>query len=776
MAIGVRLFMPLFAVAALGAVPLRAQAALEQPVTLVVTDVPLREALLQLRRAGVPLAWRGDLLPGARRVTVAAQQLPVRSVLGTLLAGTLLTARTTRSGTIVLVPGIVEETLALERTALASGIQALDQLVITGSAVGRSAERELPTATSLVDHVAMRESPHGTLGELLRAFLPGLVLWDRGGAGPIPSLAGVRGAASFTARAPKTYVDGIEVASSELFTLLDPRAIERIEMIHGPQGAALYGPDALAGVVNIDTHKAPPGRGAWHADVEGALGVHSRSLDGASLTRHGAVRVGSRGAAATAVLHGALARLDNSTPLAEDWRGHLGAAWRGSRHRLEVTARAAEHRAPLERIGAVGQLLTARPAEPLVERGVGARLTHATTAAISQVLVAGVHHVSGPREPFRSPLLPPVLPLGATNETATRWSARWAITLEHSNASVTVGAEASHRDLARVLRRDGNTPDLTVLHPVGLDTRGALAQARWRVAGLVLSGGARVDRISSLGGATESPWAATIGASWNTQVGEARVRLRAAWGRAIRSPEAGMGDALAAGSIRQEANPLLTAERQAGWEGGIELHWGEGAWVRVTGFAQRARNLIQQVDLRRTVAGQRLYQFQNVGALTNRGLELDGGATRGIVSAAGRLHLVQSRVADLAPGYAGEFEVGDRPLEVPSSQGSLAVRVAPTAGLRLEVGGTWIGPWRGYDWRLIQRVEAGQSPLRDRAREYWRDYAGVVRPFAGVGARLGPQVQLRIRAEWPVGDSPWLRDNLTPPAGRTVVVAVGVTL
>jgi hypothetical protein len=334
----------------------------------------------------------------------------------------------------------------------------------------------------------------------------------------------------------------------------------------------------------------------------------------------------------------------------------------------------------------------------------------------------------------------------------------------------------SHRDLSRTLRRDGTTPDLTVLHPLGLDTRGALAQGRWRRGGLVLSGGARVDRISSLGGRAESPWAATAGASWDAPLGAARLRLRAAWGRAIRAPEPGMSGALTAGSIRQEPNPLLTAERQEGWEAGVELHWAGVAWIRATAFAQRARNLIQQVDLRRTEEDRRLYQFQNVGALTNRGVELDAGMSRGMVSAAARVHLVHSRVAELAPGYIGEFEVGDRPLEVPSSQGSVAVRLSPGAEVRLEAGATWIGPWRGYDWRLIQRVEAGQSPFRDRTREYWRDYAGVVRPFVGAAAPVAAQVHLQLRAEWPVGDSPWLRDNLTPAAGRTVAVAVGVQL
>jgi iron complex outermembrane receptor protein len=50
---------------------------------------------------------------------------------------------------------------------------------------------------------------------------------------------------------PKVYIDGVAVANSLLLTRLDPQSIARVEVIRGPQGAALFGADAISGVINV---------------------------------------------------------------------------------------------------------------------------------------------------------------------------------------------------------------------------------------------------------------------------------------------------------------------------------------------------------------------------------------------------------------------------------------------------------------------------------------------------------------------------------------------
>lgn len=747
---------------------------LDAPVSLTVDGGTLLTILLRLREAGAPLAWRGDLLPDRRGISVTWRNVTLGRALDELLAGTDLVPRVTAGGTVVLVP-LMDSLSATAATSgrLATGIQALDQLVVTGSPVGPLPGHEQPTAVTLVSRADLEVSPHRRMGDALRAFLPGLVLWDRGGIGPPPIPGGVRGVASFTARAPKLYVDGVEVASPELFTLLDLRVVERLEMIHGPQGAALYGPDALNGVVQLETWKGAAGGRSIRPRLDASAGGHDRALDGTSLWRDGAAGADLAAPAGAFALLGSFTRIGGELPLADAWRLQAGGRWHADPLRLEVSARAAEHDGPIERRQPLADAVAVRGLQPLEERGIGLRLHHRVTPRFSQSLTAGVHRISGSREPFRSPILPPRLPLGATNERAVRRSVRWAGMYALDRLTVSAGAEASRRTLDRSARQADGSADLSALYREALDARGAFVQGRLRLGRVVLSAGVRTDRISSVGREAATPWAATVGASWSLPLGTATVRLRGTWGRALRPPEPGMSEALAAGAIRQEANPALRAERQAGIELGGELHFASGAWLRVTWFDQRADDLLQQVDLRRPSTTTRFYQFQNVGAITNRGVEMDGGVTIGRFAAAARVHLVSSRVAELAANYTGEFEAGDTPLEVPESMGSAAVRY-DAGTVRLEAGATWLGPWSGYDWRLVSRVELGQAPARDQAREYWLAYDGVLRPFVGARVAVTPAVAAWGRAEWPADEAAMLRDNLSPALGRSLVIGVDV--
>jgi outer membrane receptor protein involved in Fe transport len=745
-----------------------AQSPLDQRVSLSVRDAPLAEALLRLKREQqVPLAWRGDLIPPLTRVSVQADEQPLREVLDHLLRNTLLAPHVTLGGTVVLV---VRDALSSADEA-ATGVHLLDHLVVTGSAVSPAAHREQPTSVSVVTRADLDAAPHVRLSDAMRAFLPGVVLWDHGGAGPPPVIAGIRGVASFTSRAPKVYIDGIEVASPELFTLLDLRGIERIEVIPGPQGAALYGPEAIAGVIQLETRKGTVGERYVTPGLEARGGGLDRGSDGTSLWREGAASIDGSSGPAAAHLVASWSRIGSGVPLAEARRAQVAGQWQSTQLHLTWSARLAQHDGVQERLTASGALGRVRASDPLDERGVSVRLVHTASSRWSHLVTVGAHRIAGPREPSRSAILPPTLPLAASHEIATRYSARWAGTVEHEAFAMTLGAEVSRRELVRRTRPADIMADLSPLYDEALESRGGFAQLRVRHGGLVLSAGARGDRVSSVGTEAGAPWAATAGAAWTTPLGLSTLRLRAAWGRALRPPEPGMSAALTTGSIAQEGSPQLTAERQDGYEVGAEWHAANGAWLRLTWFDQRAEGLIQQVDLRRTVEARRLYQFQNVGAITNRGVEVDAGAHWGSVSVAGRVNLVRSRVAELSPTYTGEFESGDPPLEVPTSMTSVAIRYDRGAA-RVEVGASWLGPWTGYDWRLIQRVEAGESPLRDRVREYWLDYPGVLRPFVGATVELGRGLVATARAEWPTSAHAMLRDNLTPSPGRSLVAGL----
>jgi iron complex outermembrane receptor protein len=85
-----------------------------------------------------------------------------------------------------------------------------------------------------------------SLGSILDASVPGVWVWEQSPASLLARYASIRGASSFGLSFPKVYIDGIEVANSLLLTALDVESVDHVEVIRGPQGAALYGPTPLA--------------------------------------------------------------------------------------------------------------------------------------------------------------------------------------------------------------------------------------------------------------------------------------------------------------------------------------------------------------------------------------------------------------------------------------------------------------------------------------------------------------------------------------------------
>jgi iron complex outermembrane receptor protein len=753
---------------------------LSRPVTLVVRGAPLADALLRLRHDhGIPLAWSGDVLPPDARVTLSVRGESLGVALRALLTDTGLGFTLTRQGTVVIVPAAGRPSLVppaatgVDRVRFATGVPQLDRIVIMGTPVAGGPHREQPTAVSVLDRRAVEGAPQTRLSDLVRAFLPGVVLWDRGPAGPPSQFAAVRGLSSFTTRGLKTYVDGIELASPELFTLVDAGDIERVEVLPGPQGAALYGPDALNGVMQIVTRKGRVGTGMT-ARARAAGGAFDRpDLGGESLWQEYHAALGGGATASSFEVAGSLARTGSSggVPWHQRWTAQAGGRALLGSVLVSGTARAGRHEYGAERpTGGTGATAGSVP-QNLSEQGAGVTITHAAGSRWRQTLVAGVHRAAGEREPGGSILLTPRLPLGATHEVARRISVRYSGTVDlplgAQEASIAGGAEYGHRRVERRERRAAPATDLRPLYDDDLHSTGAFAQARLRlVEGLVLSGGGRAEWLSSVGQDAGPGWAGTAGASWARPLGPSRVLLRAAWGHGIRPPEPGMSRAMAASGLRQEANPDLRPESQSGVEAGAELYVGTVAVVRITLYDQTAEDLIQQVQ-RRSDATERVYQFQNLGAIGNRGVELEAGVSRGPLTVSGALHLNRSRVTRLAASYTGDLLVGDEPPEVPAGVG--AMRIQYRAGrISAEAGASWLGPWTGYDWAAALSAQ----PERGTDRDYWIEYPGGFRPWIAGWLTLGRGWRALARVDNPGNVPGPVRTNVFAPTGRLVVVGV----
>lgn len=242
-------------------------------------DVSLREALDRLAAtARLRLSYTAELLPLTRAVCLAYESTPVGTVLVDLLDGTSLRPVAAGDDQVVLAPtAAATPSTAPQMVAMARQVNVLDRVVVTGSAAGGS-QRSLPFALDVMSGSQLSQRGAGSLSSALDGSVPGMWLWEQSPISLLARYGSIRGASSFGVSYPKVYVDGIEVANSLLVTTLDPEAVSRIEVIRGPQGAALYGADAISGVINIVTRQEGNEGGAPRAQLRTSEGASASAF------------------------------------------------------------------------------------------------------------------------------------------------------------------------------------------------------------------------------------------------------------------------------------------------------------------------------------------------------------------------------------------------------------------------------------------------------------------------------------------------------------------
>ena len=184
---------------------------------------------------------------------------------------------------------------ALAAAALAAGSAfaqtapgALPETVVTATRTAQPVS-DLVADVSVIDHETIERSGANGVADLL-AKLPGVQMTRSGGVGNASSVY-LRGAETrFTA----VYIDGVRVDSQSTggapWESIALSQIDRIEVLRGP-AAAVYGSDAIGGVIQLFTRKGEPGvspylgvgvgsRGLYRgeAGVSGASGLLDYSL------------------------------------------------------------------------------------------------------------------------------------------------------------------------------------------------------------------------------------------------------------------------------------------------------------------------------------------------------------------------------------------------------------------------------------------------------------------------------------------------------------------
>lgn len=141
-----------------------------------------------------------------------------------------------------------------------------DIVIVANDRVGSTNTRHLTVPAFIVSGADIRNRNQGVVADLLRT-VPGLAVSQNGGAGSLTQIR-LRGA---EANQIVVIIDGVEVANPADgafdFGGLRNEDIVKIEVLRGEQ-SALYGSDAIGGVINIITRAGNTAQN-WRASVEG---------------------------------------------------------------------------------------------------------------------------------------------------------------------------------------------------------------------------------------------------------------------------------------------------------------------------------------------------------------------------------------------------------------------------------------------------------------------------------------------------------------------------
>ncbi|GIV58150.1 MAG: hypothetical protein KatS3mg042_1063 [Rhodothermaceae bacterium] len=387
--------------------------------------------------------------------------------------------------------------------------------------------------------------------------------------------------------------------------------IARIEVLRGP-AAAVYGPDALGGVIQVFTYAGlwREGRGAGLAGGGTArLGRHALYEVDAALRRDGARTLfgaatawqGSDGQPLTAA---------DGTPVRRGAET-LRTDFRRQAHTLALAHRLG--RATL--YGRAGVDDRAFNAFHFYTPFASDTAREATTTYWAQLRVQG-EGVDLPWEVQLSARQHEDTYVFNPQTPANRHTSRQANLLARLSRPVAPGLRLGAGLSASVRGIDSNN-----MGTHADAAAGAFATARWQATpALTLHAGARLDHDPGFG----TEWTPQVSAAYAA----GPVILRAAVARAVRAPnyiERYFNTTLARPRGRSLGNPDLRAERAWSYEAGLDLYPADGLVARATLFRRDTDDLIDYVML---TPADTVFLARNVLRVETTGLELDLEARR----------------------------------------------------------------------------------------------------------------------------------------------------
>jgi vitamin B12 transporter len=453
-------------------------------------------------------------------------------------------------------------------------------------------------------------------------------------------------------------IDGVQVnqpGGSFDFSGLTTENVERIEIVRGPS-SALYGSDALAGVIHVVTRA---GRGAPQATVSTQAGSFGR-VDGTVEVSGGSDRARYGVTLARYTTDGILDFNNAHDNTVLNGRVEVGL---DDATQVRVSARASDRTFNFPTDGS-GNLVDRNQGTFNTEALVGVEVDRRLGSSLDvRALVTVFDAENGtddaPDGPADTLGFYGFQSLNALTRTNADLRANWAA---GAKTTLTLGAEFEEQRVRSFNESLSQFGPSTGRSENRRRNRAGYAHVVTGIGSLDANAGVRVEDNEQFGGFTT--W--QVGASWQAT---ATTRVRTSAGRGIKEPT--FFEAFATGFVI--GNPELEPERSSTWEVGVEQRLiGERVRLQATWFDQSLTDLIQYTGAPPSPGDPNYF---NIAEAASRGLEL--GATVALaegLSLTGQYTLLDTEVIDSGfdQGSGANFVEGEALLRRPENQFRLA--------------------------------------------------------------------------------------------------------
>jgi iron complex outermembrane recepter protein len=674
----------------------------------------------------------------------------------------------------------------------------LEDVVTTGTVVP-TAIKALPTPVSVIDENDIALTRPHSVQELFRQAVPTAVSWDYP-ASPAQTPFAVRGASTLAPGTGqmKVLVDGIDAAWGT-FAAIDPRSIERIEVLRGPQAAAIYGSDAIGGVVQVFTKRGDSSLTRPQLNAEAAVGLIQTPYAGHDgvlrQTYMASIRGGAPGVSYN--FGSAYSRTGDYLPNGEQSKQSNPSAYGGLQFtrgvfNVDVSGRYYTQNVPTvfnPELAQTGYPFYSKPFNwptRYQNQTIGIRVGVAPKSWWQHTFTAGVDRYTLDLAQSQRRLTTIEDTLFAVQNTArTKTSIGYntsvramlshgvlgilTVGLDHYalpiNQFVTLGA----LNTTGTIRTTSNQPASASRSITNNTGYFAQAQIGLRDA-FFLTGGIRAERNSDFGDSLGTPISPRLGLSYAQLAGTTTLKLRGSYGRSIRPPTPGQKFAIITSTSMILANPQLGPERQRGWDIGLDATIGGNAFLGLTYYDQIADGLIQVVPVQSTPVP--TTRYQNVGRVTNAGVEVEASLSVGLLQVKGQYGYTRSRIDQLAPGYTGDLRVGDQALATPKHTAGASATFSLFTGTSVGAGVTYVGSWNYYDNLAQFRCFGHTGPCPPSNRDYIISYPGFVRLNASISQRIGRILSGYVSVTNLTNNERFEVFNGTPVMGRITTVGL----